>query len=334
MDKYALITRNTQEIISENELKALLIEKESPVVYIGTAITGRPHVGYYMWVRKVADFLNAGLTVKVLLADIHGMLENTSIDVLEKRYEYYVIAVQGMLQSFGVALDKLQFVKGSDFQLTPKYTKDLLRLSTLVSIHDAQKAGSEVVKQHDSPKLGGLMYPLMQCLDEEYLGVDIQYGGMDQRKILVLAREVLPKLGYKARIEIMTPIIPGLIGKKMSASDGRSKIDLLDDIDSVKSKMKKADFVQGDTDNGIMGITKYVLFPWLEDDKKEFVIERPEKFGGNVSFSNYVQLEKAVVENTIHPLDVKNTVAKYVSELLMKLPGKELLSELSSSFEV
>ena len=334
MDKYALIARNTQEIISENELKTLLIEKESPVVYIGTAITGRPHMGYYMWVRKVADFLNAGLTVKVLLADIHGMLENTSVDVLEKRYEYYVIAVQGMLQSFGVALDKLQFVKGSDFQLTPKYTKDLLRLSTLVSIHDAQKAGSEVVKQHDSPKLGGLMYPLMQCLDEEYLGVDIQYGGMDQRKILVLAREVLPKLGYKARIEIMTPIIPGLIGKKMSASDGKSKIDLLDDTDSVKSKMKKADFVQGDTDNGIMGITQYVLFPWLEDTQQKFVIERPEKFGGDVFYSSYEELEQAVLKNEVHPLDVKNTVAKYVSELLEKIPGKELLQELSSSFEV
>ena len=334
MDKYALITRNTQEIISEDQLKTLLQEKESPVVYLGTAITGRPHMGYYMWVRKLADFLNAGLTVKVLLADIHGMLENTPVDVLEKRYEYYVIAVQGMLQSFGVPLEKLQFVKGSDFQLTPQYTKDLLRLSTLVSIHDAQKAGSEVVKQHESPKLGGLVYPLMQCLDEEYLDVDIQYGGMDQRKILVLAREVMPKLGYRSRVEIMTPIIPGLVGKKMSASDGKSKIDLLDDADTVKSKMKKADFVHGDTDNGIMGITRYVLFPWLEDAQREFVIERPEKFGGNVSFSDYAALEQAVLGNTVHPLDVKNTVAKFVSELLDKIPGKELLHELSSSFEV
>ena len=99
-------------------------------------------------------------------------------------------------------------------------------------------------------------------------------------------------------------------------------------------KMKKADFVHGETDNGIMGITRYVLFPWLEDTQREFVIERPEKFGGNVSFSDYAALEQAVLGNTVHPLDVKNTVAKFVSELLDKIPGKELLHELSSSFEV
>ena len=102
----------------------------------------------------------------------------------------------------------------------------------------AKKAGSEVVKFGDNPKLGGLIYPLMQSIDEEYLKVDIQYGGVDQRKILMFARENLPKLGYKSRIEVMTPLIPGLTSKKMSASDSKSKIDLLDDPKTVQNKIK------------------------------------------------------------------------------------------------
>ena len=93
-------------------------------------------------------------------------------------------------------------------------------------MHDTHKAASEVVKQGDNPKLAGLIYPVMQALDEEYLKVDAQFGGLDQRKLLMFARENLPKIGYKRRIEIMTPMLPGLAGNKMSASDSKSKIDL------------------------------------------------------------------------------------------------------------
>src|SRR3990167_9136038 len=110
-------------------------------------------------------------------------------------------------------------------QLTPEYFKDLLRLSTLTTVHDATKAASEVVKLGENPKLGGIIYPLMQALDEEYLKVDMQFGGTDQRKIFVYARESLPKIHYKPRIELMNYILPGLIGKKMSSSEDATKID-------------------------------------------------------------------------------------------------------------
>lgn len=55
--------------------------------------------------------------------------------------------------------------------------------------HDAKKAGAEVVKQVDSPLLSGLVYPLLQALDEEYLQVDAQFGGVDQRKIFTFAEK-------------------------------------------------------------------------------------------------------------------------------------------------
>ena len=46
--------------------------------------------------------------------------------------------------------------------------------------HDAKKAGAEVVKQVESPLLSGLLYPGLQALDEQYLDVDFQFGGVDQ----------------------------------------------------------------------------------------------------------------------------------------------------------
>ena len=323
MDKFELIKRNTEEIVSEKELKELLKKKKSPVVYLGTAITGRPHIGYFMWVLKMADFLKAGLKVKILLADLHGALDNTPWDILNYRFEYYKKVIPLMLESIGVKLNNLEIVKGSDFQLGEDYMLDVMKMSSYVSINDCKRAASEVVKFGDNPKLSGLIYPIMQSLDEEYLKVDIQFGGTDQRKILMFARENLSKLNYKPRVEIMNPMLPGLTGSKMSASDPKSKIDLLDSEKDVVKKMKAAFCpackVEG---NGVLAFIKYVLFTMKQDGKKHFVVRRPEKFGGNLSYKSYKELEKDFVKGSLHPLDLKNAVAEEVNLLLEPIRKK------------
>src|SRR3989344_8632022 len=228
--RFELVKRNTQEIVAEKELLDLLRKEKNPHVYLGTAITGRPHIAYFLWVLKLSYFLRAGFKVTLLLADLHGALDNTPWDILEKRYKYYSKVIPLMFETIGVNVGSFKIIRGSDFQLENDYVLDVLKMSTLVSVNDCRRAASEVVKFGDNPKLSGLVYPIMQALDEVYLDVDVQYGGIDQRKILMFARENLPKLGYKPRIEIMTPLIPSLIGgDKMSASVEGSKVDLLDD---------------------------------------------------------------------------------------------------------
>ena len=316
-DRLRLITRNTADIVTPEELKKLLDTKKSPTVYLGTAITGQPHIGYFVWALKLADFLKAGFKVKILLADLHGALDNCPWDVLEKRYKYYKTVIPLLFESLGVNTSQLEFVKGSDFQLKKEYVFDVLKLSTHTSLHDAKKAASEVVKFGDNPKLSGVLYPLMQALDEQYLDVDIQYGGIDQRKILMYAREYLPKLGYRQRIEIMTPLVPGLLGKKMSSSDGKSKIDLLDDEKTVIDKVKGAYCEPGKVeDNGVLAFLRNVIMTVKMDNKHSFIIERPAKYGGNLTYTNYDQIEKDYLENKFHPLDLKTAVAREINELL------------------
>ncbi|MBU0929872.1 MAG: tyrosine--tRNA ligase, partial [Nanoarchaeota archaeon] len=266
MDRFELVKRNTTEIIEENELKELLTKKKNPSIYWGTAPTSSPHVGYFLPMLKISDFLKAGFKVKILLADIHAALDNTPWNVLEKRYKYYEKVIPLIIQAIGVDIKNLEIIKGSDFQLKPEYMFDVLQMSSYVSVRDANKAASEVVKMGDNPKLSGLIYPIMQALDEQYLEADAQLGGTDQRKIMVLARENLPKLLYKPRIEIMNPLVQGLIGKKMSSSDAKSKIDLLDSEDEVKKKLNNAECVSGDPDNGIMAFLKYVIMIIKQDN--------------------------------------------------------------------
>lgn len=328
--RFNLIKRNTEEIITEEELIKVLKEKKKPVIYWGTAPTGKPHIGYFFPALKISDFLRAGFKVKILLADLHAALDNTPWNILEKRYDYYSKIIPALIKSMGVDTKDLEFIKGSDFQLKPEYMYDVLTLSSFVSVHDSEKAASEVVKLGNNPKLSGLIYPIMQALDEQYLEVDAQLGGTDQRKIMVLARENLPKLDYEKRIEILNPLIPGLIGKKMSASDSKSRVDLLDSEKTVKEKINSAECIAGDIDNGVMAFLKYVIMVIKSDKKQKFVIKRPEKYGGDISYSNYEQLEKDFKSKKIHPLDVKNALAEEISSILKEIQKDKSLFELSN----
>ena len=324
MNKLSLIKRNTQEIVTEQELIDLLKNKKNPSVYLGTAITGRPHVAYFLWVLKLADFLKAGFKVTLLLADLHGALDNTPWEVLEKRYRYYNKVIPLMFDAIGADIKNFKIVKGSDFQLRKDYVLDILKMSTFTSINDVKRAASEVVKFGDNPKLSGLIYPIMQAVDEVYLEVDVQYGGLDQRKILMFARENLPELGYKPRIEIMTPMIPGLQGGKMSASVESSKIDLLDDEETVTRKVNSAYCKEGEVeDNGVLAFLRYVVMVVKEDNTEKFIVKRNQKYGGDLVFSNYKAIEKAFVKKELHPLDLKKALALEINNLLKPIRKKQ-----------
>lgn len=335
-ERWNLITRNLQEIIDSDKLKELVKSEKEISIYWGTMPTGSISIAYFFPLMKIADFLKAGIRVKILLADLHAALDGVPWEILEKRYEYYKGMITSILEIIGVDINNLEFCRGRDLQLNKDYFSDLLKLSTLTSLHDSTKAASEVVKTAvgENVKIAGMIYPLMQALDEEYLKVDAQFGGTDQRKIMVYAREYLPKIGYEPRIEIMNPMIRGLIGEKMSSSIEGTKIDTLESEESVKSKVNKAECVEGDPDNGIMALLKYVIFVLKEERNEKLLIERPEKYGGNKEYSSYDELEKDFVAKSLHPMDLKVALAKELNVLLKKLrDNKELVKLHSLAYE-
>ena len=316
-EKKALITRNLQETLGEDRIDEVLKTRDLKV-YWGTATTGKPHIAYFVAMSKIADFLSAGCEVTILFADLHAYLDNMKApwELLKLRTEYYEASIKAMLTSIGVSLEKLRFVKGTDYQLSKEYTLDVYRLSSVVTEHDARKAGAEVVKQVSHPLLSGLLYPGLQALDEQYLDVDAQFGGVDQRKIFTYSELILPRLGYAKRAHLMNPMVPGLTGSKMSSSEEDSKIDLLDSAAAVKKKLKKAFCEPGNiADNGVLSFCKFVIFPVALKGEK-FKIERPEAHGGNVEFDNFESLEAAFGKEEIHPGDLKSSVETYLNRLM------------------
>ncbi|XP_076005874.1 tyrosine--tRNA ligase, cytoplasmic [Genypterus blacodes] len=325
-EKFQLITRNLQESLGEEKIKQVLQERELKV-YWGTATTGKPHVAYFVPMSKIADFLKAGCEVTILFADLHAYLDNMKApwELLELRVQYYEQVIKAMLESIGVPLEKLKFVKGTDYQLSREYNLDVYRLSSMVTEHDAKKAGAEVVKQVEHPLLSGLLYPLLQALDEEYLKVDAQFGGVDQRKIFTLAEKYLPSLGYAKRSHLMNPMVPGLTGAKMSSSEEESKIDLLDTKEDVKKKLKKAFCEPGNIqNNGVLSFVRYVVFPL----RGVFSIKRDAKWGGDKVYTMFEEVEKDFAEELIHPGDLKASVEAELNQLLDPIRKKFQSPEL------
>jgi tyrosyl-tRNA synthetase len=258
-EKYNLITRNLKEIIGNPDDIKNIIDKRPLKIYWGTACTSKIHVGYFVQMLKIADYLEAGCEVTILIADLHSMLDacKTPINLIKYRAEYYMKTIQFMLLSMNVSIDNLKFVKGTDYQLSEKYTMDVYRANSFISCKAAQHAGSDVVKQNDNPIMNGLLYPTLQALDEEYLDIDAETSGIDQRKIAIHAKTIMPKLGYKKRIYFMTKMVTGLRNSKKLESNNEkyfiNKEELCNMINNANNDSDIIDSIQNviDTYNKI-----------------------------------------------------------------------------------
>lgn len=330
-----LALSNAEEVVTKGEI-AVVLQKKSFNFYYGTAPTGPFHFAYLIPLTKLIQLSELGGKGTVLLADYHAHLDDqkTPFELMDIRSRYYEECIRGAL---GDAAKRLTFVRGSEYQHRRDYVEDLYKIAARVTTTRAKRAASEVVRMRGEPKVSELLYPLLQILDVKYLKADLIVGGMDQRNIYMLGREHLESIGYQKGTYIFMPLLPSLRGggSKMSASDPLSHIRVTDTPQRIRETIGKAYCPAGDlSENAITSTVRYILLPRY----KKIVIHRKEKFGGDVEFENGNDFERAYVNQELHPLDVKQTVADALIELLT--PSRnyfdahpDILKELESTFE-
>jgi len=305
MDAHDLVIRNTVEVVTPDELNSLLLQPKK-TVYAGYEPSGEIHLGHLVTINKLVDLQNAGFDVIVLLADLHAFLNRKG--TMEKVGE---LAVYNQRCFEGLGLKNVKYVLGSDLQLSRDYELLVLQLSQQITLARATRSMDEVGRQMDHPTVSQMVYPIMQMADIAMLGVDAAVGGIDQRKIHMLAREHLVNFGYKAPVCIHTPILNGLDGKKMSSSQG-NYISVADSEEEIRKKCQKAFCPPEIPENPILQIFQYHIFPRL----RKITIHRPEKFGGDRTFASFADLEAAYGGGAIHPLDLKRACGDGLVEIL------------------
>ncbi len=308
-EKLRLALRNVEEVVTEDELRELIESGGKLRAYVGYEPSGEIHLGHMMTVNKLMDLQSVGFEIVVLLADVHAYLnEKGDFEEIRKVAEYNRAA----FISLGLDESKARFVLGSEYQLESDYILDVLKMARMTTINRARRSMDEVSRRKDDPMVSQMVYPLMQALDIAHLGVTVAVGGMDQRKIHMLARENLPKLGYHVPVCIHIPILLGLDGEKMSSSKG-NYISVRDDEQSVIRKIRKAFCPERQIqDNPVMDIMRYHVFPRFD----RVVIERDVKYGGDMEYESFEELARDYSSGEIHPLDLKQSAARYLNILL------------------
>ena len=312
-EKLELVRRNTLEIINENIIIDLLKKNKKPVVYCGYETSGEIHLGHLVSMTKLLDLQKAGFKVKVLFADWHTYLnEKGDWNFINKQLKKW----ENVFKAFGL---RAEFVKGSKIERNLDYIDDVFKLALNNTLKRGLRSMQEIARDINNAKISQVIYPLMQIADFKYLKVDGALGGIEQRKIHMLAIESLKFLNYKSPFLIHHELIPSLKGTgqgKMSSSNKESLIPINDSEKEIKSKINKAYCPEAQIkDNPIISIVKLIIFPKYG----KFKIARVEKFGGDAEFENYEDLEKAYLKKEIHPADLKNSTSEYISEICSEI---------------
>jgi len=299
------------ELIGEEELIKVM-EERTPKSYWGIAPTGPPHIGYYRTISKQLDIVNAGFDHTILIANLHAYMDDKKApwEEINNRGEVY----KKCLQLIGLEGKNVTYKLGTDFQYDKEYYQQLLKIMPYITVKRATRAASEVCRNMEEAKVSSLVYPLMQTIDCWALDCDLAYAGIDNRHVYMLSREALPKIGHKKPVVLSTPLGLGLEGTgKMDASKAKSRLELFASEEDINKKINKAfcpeKQIKG---NPVLEYLKYIVMK----KKNEIIIERQDKFGGDLKITNSNELYEKFAAGEIHPMDLKKTTSKYLIEVL------------------
>ncbi len=313
-ERLALVTRNTVEVVTEEEIEALLKEKEHPTAYIGFEPSGLVHLGWVLVSQKIRDLVDAGFQVTIFWADWHASINDKLGGDLENiracaRY------MQDCFIALGVPEDKVSFVYASDVLDDLEYWETAIKVAKVTSLNRVKRAMTIMGRSEDEAEVdtSKVFYPIMQTTDIFRLGIDLCYAGLDQRRAHMLTRDAADKLGWRKPVAIHTPLLPGLKGgnrmdpveSKMSKSDPNGSVRIHDSREDIASKMKKAfcpPEPENEDVNPVMMICKHIIFP----REGCMHINRPEKYGGPLDFSSYEELRSAFYGGGLSPVDLKS----------------------------
>jgi len=331
-----IATRNTVEVVTPDELKEAFETGRKLKGYLGYEPSGLFHIGWVIWASKVKDLVDVGVDFTLLEATWHAWI-NDKFDGNMHAIRDAARYIRHCLKALGVPVEKVRFVDAESLVSDSSYWAMVLKVAKHTTLRRAKRALTIMGRRADEAELDSskIIYPFMQVTDILYMDLDIALGGLDQRRAHMLARESSEKLGRKKGIALRTPLLTSLegIGRagggelrgagqelddiveiKMSKSKPETTILIHESPDDIRSKIKRAYCPPREVEfNPVMEINKYILF---SREKFHLVVERPERYGGNVEYYSYEELERDYIEGRLHPADLKRATAEALIEVL------------------
>lgn len=316
----------TEEILTEEQLRSLLETNDSPNHYIGLEISGMLHIGHVLVAgKKINDFAKIGAKTNIFLADWHSFANNK----LGGDWDRIINGSKFYKKLFNIVCPDAKIVLGSElYQDNDDYWKEVMKLATKTTMARATRTLLiEGRKENDTLHVSQYLYPMMQAADLVAMDIDIAHAGMDQRRIHVLAKEVFKSQGLKDIVSVHHHLLASMLKPPLDIPENSTKEEIVAEMKMSKSKPGSAISILATDEeikktiagawcpertaagNPVLELCKYLIVP--QDGKLN--ITRDDKFGGDVEYVSYTDIEKDFVEGKLHPTDLKNGVYEVLS---------------------
>ena len=238
-----VLTKGVERILpSKEELKNLMM-KRIIRLYLGIDPTSpQLHLGHAIALRKLKDFQDLGHEVILLFGTFTARIGDPS-GRDKKRKPLTPSQIEKNMKTYKDQSSKiLDFsrvkIKGNADWLEKLNFNDLVKISSQFTIsrllerdmfQERIKAGGEVW-------LNELMYPLMQGYDSVAMDVDLEIGSSDQLFNALVGRKLQKIFRNKEKFILITPMLLGLDGRKMSKTYGNT-VNLTDPPSEMYGKL-------------------------------------------------------------------------------------------------
>ncbi len=224
-----LLTRGVDEVIQKDSLRKKLLSGKRLRIKLGIDPTSpNLHLGRMVPLLKLRDFQNLGHDIVLIIGDGTGVIGDTS-DKDSERPMLTEHDVRNNMRSYftqaGMILDMSRVEKKCNSTWLHKLTYEEIGVhANQFSVADFI-ARDNIRRRLDAGKrvsLREVLYPLMQGYDSVAVRADVELGGVDQRFNLLAGRVLQEHFGQAPQDILMTPLIAGTDGRKMSSSWGNT----------------------------------------------------------------------------------------------------------------
>jgi len=244
-----VLTRGVSEVIHVDKLQEKLLSGKQLRIKFGIDPTSENiHIGRSIPLLKLRDFQELGHQIVLIVGDFTGIIGDTSDkeserpmltrEQVDKNKETYKDQVKKILD-----MSKVEFRYNSEWLEKLTY-REIGEQADLFSVSDFI-ARDNIKRRLDGGKRVSLretLYPIMQGYDSVAVGADVEVGGTDQRFNLLAGRTLQPHYKQMPQEILMTELINGTDGRKMSSSWGNtinllsSESDMYGKVMSVKDE--------------------------------------------------------------------------------------------------
>jgi len=224
-----ILTRGVVEAIDKNNLKKRLLSGDKLRIKLGIDPTSpNIHIGRSIPLLKMRDLQDLGHQIVLIIGDFTGVIGDTS-DKESERPMLTEEEVKKNLETYkeqaGKILDmeKVEFHYNSEWLAKLTY-KEICEQADIFSLAEFN-ARENIKKRLEAGtriSLRELMYPLMQGYDSIAIKADVELGGTDQRFNILAGREMQKNFKQTPQDIILTTLIEGTDGRKMSSSWGNT----------------------------------------------------------------------------------------------------------------